>query len=211
MATTSPKKQHRHSQSSPSRYSLHIELLGIQPKIWRRLCIDGRVRLDALHHVLQAAMGWSDAHLHKFEIRAKHYGIPDPEFDELEWEILDEKKYRLNQLLDVGDTCIYLYDFGDGWQHRIRVEAIDDSDTGDADYGEAWIESGERACPPDDAGGPAGYQDMLDTWKNSPKSDEAKELRAWAGADFDPARFDRLAANATINRMHWNRWIKIGA
>jgi hypothetical protein len=155
-------------------------------------------------------MGWSDSHLHKFEIRGKHYGVPDPEFTDPGWEVLDEKKYRLNQLLAEGDTCDYLYDFGDGWLHRITVEAIKDVKPTPSDGGFAWVEAGERACPPDDAGGPGGYQDFLDRLDEDPYGDETKAVQEWAGLDFDPERFDRQAVNATISRMLWNRWIKIG-
>lgn len=162
MATETKTKKHRSSQSTPDHYVLRVELMGIQPSIWRRIHLDGRTRLDALHHILQAAMGWSDSHLHKFEIRGKHYGVPDPEFTDPGWEVLDEKKYRLNQLLAEGDTCDYLYDFGDSWMHHITVEAIKEVKPTPSDGGFAWVEVGERACPPDDAGGSGGYQDFLD-------------------------------------------------
>lgn len=210
MATQTKTKKHRSSQSTPDHYVLHVELMGIQPSIWRRIHLDGRTRLDALHHILQAAMGWSDSHLHKFEIRGKHYGVPDPEFTDPGWEVLDEKKYRLNQLLAEGDSCDYLYDFGDGWLHRITVEAIKDVKPTPSDGGFAWVEVGERACPPDDAGGPGGYQDFLDRLDDDPYGDETKAVQEWVGLDFDPERFDRQAVNATISRMLWNRWIKIG-
>ena len=210
MATATKTKKHRSSQATPDHYTIRVELLGIRPTIWRRIHLDGRTRLDALHHILQAAMGWSDSHLHKFEIRDKHYGVPDPEFTDPGWEVLDEKKYRLNQLLAEGDSCTYLYDFGDGWQHRITIEATKDVKPTPSDGGFAWVEAGERACPPVDAGGSGGYQDFLDRLEDDPYGDETKAFREWAGLDFDPDRFDRQAVNATIARMLWNRWIKIG-
>ena len=73
-----------------------------------------------------------------------------------------------------------------------------------------WIEAGERACPPDDAGGIAGYQEMFATLEDAPYGEEAQRLQTWAGLDFDPERFDRRAANLTIQRMQWNGWIRIG-
>ena len=203
-----PKKKVRRSQSSPSHYQLRVALLDVRPSIWRRIHIDGRARLNAFHHVLQAAMGWSGAHLHRFDIREKHYGVPDPELDV---EIHDERKYRLNQLLDVGDTCDYLYDFGDSWRHRITVEAIEDVDDPDSWSGGAWIEVGERACPPEDAGGSGQYQRFLEALEHEPYGAETKAFQEWAGLDFDPERFDRQAANAAIDRMLWNGWLKIGA
>jgi hypothetical protein len=210
MANTPPKKIHRRSQSSPCIYTLRVDLVGSEPAIWRRIIVDGRCRLAALHHLLQAAMGWSDSHLHKFEIREKHYGVPDPEYDD-GWEMLDEKKFRLNQLLAAGDTCTYLYDFGDSWEHRVTVEGIDDEVDPHQIDGVAWIEAGERACPPDDAGGIGQYQEMFATLENAPYGEEAQRLQTWAGLDFDPERFDRRAANITIQRMLWNGWIKVGA
>jgi hypothetical protein len=210
MATTPPKKKHRRSQSTPCLYTLRVDLVGAEPPIWRQIVVDGRCRLAALHHVLQAAMGWSDAHLHKFEIRKQHYGVPDPEYDDTDWKLLDEKKFRLNQLLDVGDTCLYLYDFGDSWEHSLRVESINDDVDPHRAGGIVWIEAGERACPPDDAGGISGYQEMFATLENAPYGEEALRLQTWAGLDFDPERFDRRAANIAIHRMQWNGWIKIG-
>lgn len=209
MAVATPKKKHRRNQSSPSHYTLYLEMQDIKPMIWRRIHVDGRVRLDALHHVLQAAMGWTDSHLHSFEIGDKHYGVPDPEYEDAD-QLLDEKKYRINQLLDVGDSCIYLYDFGDSWHHRIAVETIEDIDDANSGARNAWVESGAQACPPEDAGGARGYQESLDTLENEPYSDEAKQFQTWAGLDFDPNRFDRHAANAAIDRMLCNSWIKIG-
>lgn len=213
MATTPPKKTHRRSQSSPTHYTLLVELIDTEPTIWRRIHIDGRARLDAFHHVLQAAMGWSDSHLHEFEIRDRHYGTPDLDDADpvdMDREVFSEKKFRLNQLLGVGDTCLYLYDFGDSWHHRITVESIEELD--DANFGprNVWVETGQRACPPEDVGGVGRYQDFLESLENDPYGDDTKQTREWAGLDFDPERFDRQAANNAIDRMLWNGWIKIG-
>jgi len=182
-----------------------------EPAIWRRIYLDGRTRLNAFHHILQAVMGWTDSHLHEFTIREKRYAPPDEEDQFLEIKTFDESKFRLNQLLQTGDVFEYLYDFGDSWQHSITVESIRDLDKDDSNAGRVWIESGQRACPPEDSGGIWGYQESLSVLEDSPYSAEAKEFREWAGLDFDPERFDRRAANAALDRLLWNGWIKIGA
>ena len=210
MASTAPKKRHRSSQSQPSHYTVLVELVDSKPTIWRRIHIDGRARLNTFHHVLQAAMGWSDAHLHEFEIRDKFYGTPDPDFADEDRPVFVEKKFRLNQLLAEGDTALYLYDFGDSWSHRITVESIEDLDERSAQSHLIWVEAGARACPPEDAGGIGQYQDFLESLENDPYGEETKETREWAGLDFDPDRFDRKAANTAIDRLLWNGWIKIG-
>jgi len=74
MATSKPVKRSSKSlksQSSPSVFILKIELVDSEPLIWRRIYIDGRTRLNAFHHILQAAMGWTDSHLHEFTIRGR--------------------------------------------------------------------------------------------------------------------------------------------
>ena len=213
MATSKPVKRTSkglQSQSSPSVFTLKVELVESEPLIWRRIYIDGRTRLNAFHHILQAAMGWTDSHLHEFTIREKRYAKPDDEDHLLGVETFDESKFRLNQVLQTNDVFEYLYDFGDSWQHQITVETIREIDMNDNQGGRVWIEAGQRACPPEDAGGIWGYQESLNTLENSPYSDEAKEMREWAGLDFDPERFDRKAANAALDRMLWNGWIKIG-
>ena len=211
MAVSSvPKKKHKSSLSKPCLITLRIELVGTTPLVWRRITLDGRSSFANLHHVIQAAMGWHDAHLHQFRINNRYIGVPDPESDAPEWHTEDERKVFLNRVLTDDAVFTYLYDFGDGWQHRVTVEAIEDVKPNPSDEGFAWVESGERACPPDDAGGSGCYQDFLDQLENDPYGDETKAFQEWAGLDFDPARFDRQAVNATIARMLWNRWIRIG-
>jgi hypothetical protein len=184
-------------------YCLRIELEGIAPPIWRRLWIDGGVTLLKLHHVIQAAMGWTDAHLHEFQLGGFSYAIPHPE-DDPERVIVDERTVQLEKILKGISGFGYTYDFGDHWQHRITVERIEKATEMSLGYGQ--VEEGERACPPEDSGGPNGYQEFLDRLAKAPKGKDVREFLRWAGKDFDPARFDRHAANAALTRMAWNQW-----
>jgi len=203
LTTTAPKK-HRSSLSAPCLLTLKIELCpeDIQPPIWRRLEVDGRISLAKLHHFIQAAMGWADAHLHEFVIRSQCYMPPLAEVDDETAK--DEKKFRLNQLFVCGEQYLYRYDLGDDWAHRISVEAFERIDN-DPDY-EARVIDGARACPPEDVGGATGYHEFLEKLLTAPDSAEARALRLWAGGEFDAERFDRRAANAAIQRLLWNRW-----
>jgi hypothetical protein len=47
---------------------------------------------------------------------------------------------------------------------------------------------GERACPPEDCGGPWGFTDDLEALAD-PKHEEHEELLGWRGP-FDPEAFD---------------------
>lgn len=184
-------------------YCLRIELEGIRPPIWRRIWIDSGATLIKLHHVIQAAMGWTDAHLHQFHIGGVTYATPHPE-DELDRVIVDERTVRLDRVLNGIGTFAYAYDFGDDWQHRITFEEKRQMTQFSIRHG--FVEAGERACPPEDSGGSYGYQEFLDHLAANPKGDDVREFLQWTGKDFDPARFDRHAANAALTRMAWNRW-----
>lgn len=184
-------------------YCLRIELEGLTPPIWRRLWIEDSVRLIKLHHVIQAAMGWSDAHLHAFQIGGATYATPNPD-DDPEWVIVDERSVRLRKVLGGITAFGYTYDFGDDWQHRISVERV--AKATEMSRGWGFIEAGQRACPPEDCGGADAYQEFLRQRITTPKSTEVHDFLEWAGQDFDPERFDRHAANAALTRMAWNRW-----
>ncbi|EXI78632.1 MAG: Plasmid pRiA4b ORF-3-like protein [Candidatus Accumulibacter appositus] len=194
--------------TSSKLFTLKIELVDTTPLIWRRIAISGHASFAMLHHVIQAAMGWHDAHLHEFRVGDRRIGIPDLDFDDPENPVAKETVLRLDRLLTTDSTFTYRYDFGDSWDHRIRVEQVRDREDHDA-YGPiAWVEGGERACPPEDSGGVGRYQEFLACWENDPYGEQTEQVRTWAGLDFDPARFDRPAAGAAIDRMLGNRWIK---
>lgn len=185
-------------------YTLRIELQDIEPLVWRRLLVDGDTTLSKLHHYIQTAMGWTDAHLHEFEIGGKTYATPHPD-DDPERDVIDERRVRLDRVATTGDHFSYLYDFGDSWQHRVVVERVESFDGDQRGY--AYVSAGERACPPEDVGGAPGYMDFMDQISQRPLDEEGCRLLQWAGEDFDPVRFDRHAANAALLRMAWNRWV----
>ena len=77
-----------------------------------------------LHAILQAAMGWTDSHLHQFTINGVRYG--DTESDKTgELGFRTEGCYPLDLVvLKARSRFDYLYDFGDSWEHTRVVEAI---------------------------------------------------------------------------------------
>ena len=91
-------------------YRLKVTLRGSKPPIWRRVSLSGSDRLDRVHMILNCAMGWTDTHLHAFEIGGARYSVPDPETIQ---EDNDERKVTLAELpLTVGSSFTYWYDFG---------------------------------------------------------------------------------------------------
>jgi hypothetical protein len=169
------------------------------PPVWRRLQVSGGVHLDRLHLILQAAMGWTDSHLHLFAAGGHEYS--DPAF-ELETESQDERRVRLADLaVGEGDTLGYTYDFGDDWRHEVIVEK---ALVADENVRYPICVAGEGACPPEDCGGAPGYQNLREALADM-NHPEHEEFRVWLGlddgAEFDPRRFDLGQVNRALREI----------
>lgn len=177
-------------------YRLRVELLEIKPLIWRRLIVPADIKLPKFHQCLQLAMGWTNSHLHQFKVGDTRYGVPDPDWSEL--EMLDERGVRLCDLIGAAQReIVYEYDFGDGWEHRIVLEQADPPNEF---MSYPLCTAGERACPPEDVGGVPGYEEFLKIIGN-PKHKEHRQSLLWAGGGaFDPEGFDLNAVNRALRR-----------
>ena len=60
--------------------------------------------------------------------------------------------------------------------------------------------AGERACPPEDAGGSYGYAEMLEALAD-PTHDEQESYIEWLGRPFDPEFFDLKAVNDLLRSV----------
>lgn len=192
---------------SLSLLTVTIELRGSKPRIWRRLTLPGDLTLDAVHTLFQAAMGWSDSHLHRFSIGAGT-GYDQPyfitEFDEEEGEEgTREDGVRLDQVLrDPGDRLTYLYDFGDDWEHRVTLESTVPLTQ---ENQQPRCVAGARACPPEDVGGIWGHHEVA-AWlrAGAPADDvpgpfdDAAHAHGWLPDGYDPDAFDTDEATAAM-------------
>ena len=181
---------------------LKIKLDDVQPAVLRRVEVPLTIRLDRLHLVLQAAMGWTDSHLYEIRAGDVGWGMPDPDFGD---GPLDARKTRLiDALEDVGTRSLkYLYDFGDGWEHTVRIERVTDPVPGIA-Y-PRLVEAAGR-CPPEDVGGPRGYSEFLEAIRDS-DHEEHDHMVMWAGGHFDPkvVDADRLTRDVADLAKRWSR------
>lgn len=100
---------------------LKISLVGVsKPPVWRRVLVPATMRLDRLHDLIQAVMGWTDTHMHEFTAGGVDFGPRDPELD-----LVDERKARVGDLIgQARDRMHYTYDFGDYWRHDVLVEKV---------------------------------------------------------------------------------------
>jgi hypothetical protein len=187
------EKPHPYSVLKSQVLQFKIEMAGIRPAIWRRILVPSDYNFWDLHVAIQDAMGWKDYHLHHFEIMGKgkrnevHIGIPDfdgfPDLQEVYpgWEI-----WVLAYFNDLGIEAGYLYDYGDDWWHRVKLEGYIHREM-NTKY--PLCTGGERACPPEDCGGVSGYAEVIKILSD-PRHPDHKDMRRWAGKDWDPEKFD---------------------
>ena len=150
----------------PKYFDFEISLLDIQPSIWRRIQLFAVSNFETLHDAIQDAFGWQRQHLYEFRhidesgsVRTKSSQPVRRIARRKQAEILDDVVVPFADDLPLvsffaeeKDRCLYLYDFGDNWQHSVEVKDV-------VDMPEEFTcrrLDGARACPPEDCGGTMG-------------------------------------------------------
>mgnify|MGYP000946325934 CR=1 FL=1 len=197
----------------PTYCEFEVSLKDIRPRIWRRFLLEASGTFQHLHDAIQDASGaWVDGHLHSFRAsvrdRADICGTPGDPDDVFETDpVRDSRKVRLRDwfpaVVPAGSRpgCVYAYDFGDGWMADVRLRRI-------VELPERFhrrLVAGALRFPPEDCGGPWGYQECLAVlaWSAGgpcPEDGDPAEWRErleWLGEwrpDWDPdaekAEFD---------------------
>ena len=172
-------------------YQFKITLKRIKPPIWRRIQVPETYTFWDLHVAIQDAMGWTDTHLHHFEILSparglkEEIGIPDEDF--INKRILAGWKQKIaDYFSNENNKADYIYDYGDNWKHIVELEKMLPREKG-IKY--PICVGGERECPPEDCGGTWGYEGFLKAIMD-PKHERHEELLNWVGGNFDPEGFD---------------------
>lgn len=196
-----------------TQHTLHVQLHGSEPAIWRRVEVDGSMTLARFHHVLQAALGWTDSHLHLYmdrnpflinsveeHARTVTWLMANSIEEGLEGE--DESGTTLTKALArSGGTLWYEYDLGDSWMHLITEES---SRARDPEEPEARVLGGALRVPVEDCGGLGGWYSLLELRRAESLDPEEQEILQWFTAGIghftpvDPEVFDAGEANMLI-------------
>jgi hypothetical protein len=171
-------------------FELRITRREIRPAIWRQVRVPADLTLGQLHDVLQTAFGWTNSHLHDFQVGDVRFGMDDVQ-DEI--FSVPEEAAPLGAIARAGSKFTYRYDFGDDWEHEVKVEGIVERV---ADERIVCLD-GARGCPPEDCGGTGGYQRMLEVLAD-PADPEHRDMKVWVGRRYDPEKFDLAAVNKKL-------------
>jgi hypothetical protein len=145
------------------------------------------------------AFGWENAHLYQFSPSGYGSyplikdGIED-EFDDAffgfsKGESMYAEETDLSEIFhSEKQKYTYIYDFGDDWIHQITLEKVLDEV-----HMFPELLAGKGQCPPEDCGGPWGYESLQETLSD-PKHPEYKSLAEWIGLEkgevWDAKKFD---------------------
>lgn len=186
---------------------LKITLVGSDPKIWRRVAVDSGLSLDDLNYVIQCVFNWDNAHLYQFLVtpggkitrkamrEATRFTMmgPGPAFDDDDSLPADEAMTGRVFTPDCKQI-LYEYDFGDSWEHLVKLEKR--SPGAGPDFMPVCL-GGENEAPFEDMGGIYSYYRWIDALRD-PDDEMHEEAEIWLGEGFDPAVFDLSVANERL-------------
>lgn len=175
------------------RLSLRVE----RPPIWRTFLLRGDASFADLHAAIQAC-GWTESHLWSFADSSgdELAGVPDNDpmgpVDGMFAGLFGRRKPTpdavevplATHFRNVGDACVYTYDFGDSWEHDVRLEELEKHES---QFERALID-GAGVFPPEDCGGVPGWARLVEYHETGRDPwDDAESLEAWLGEKpFEP-------------------------
>ncbi len=169
-------------------YTFKIDLINTEPLVSRTIKVSSETSLYLMHHVVQTVMGWENRHLYEFTINNLRFAdsrLVDEDFE----DITDVKTVLLEDVFPkTGTTTIYLYDFGDGWKHKL--ELIEISNAPQNELLPSFV-SGQNACPPEDCGGVYRFREIIEILADS-THEEYESIVDWFGPKFNPVAFNKL-------------------
>jgi len=154
-----------------------VSLEGLEPRIWRRFLLRAEGSFEDLHEAIQDAFGWDSSHLWEFQSADEEATAIAGVSFEADWgsDAPPANGVGLTGFFNAPQRrCLYLYDFGDGWRHEVVLR-------GERPAGGTTrsLLAGERACPPEDSGGPGNYPYCVDVAGGLREDPEDEEFAQW--------------------------------
>ena len=109
------------------QYTLKVSL----GKVWRRIVTPANVDLDQLADTILDAYKLDREHLYQFELRdtaGRSMVIAGPHLDDADYFA---EELRVGEVpIQIGESMIFHYDFGDDWRFQITLESVDETNSG---------------------------------------------------------------------------------
>lgn len=207
--------------SSPTDYSgpidafkFRIDLdLGQLHPCWREIIVPSDIPFSVFHMMIQSAFLFVGYHQYDFSLRTRGervrigegaptaaYGASAPGESD---RAVEASTLYLDEVFPKTKTATYSYDYGDGWECKIRfVESI-------GGYSGPWplCTAGSGDAPPEDVGGIGGFERYLKAISD-PGDEEHDFMVAWGASQlWEP--FSREAVNRRMEIWPTDELIKM--
>lgn len=178
--------------------ALRISLLDIEPEIWRRFLVPYDITLIRFHDVIQTVMGWHDAHLFEFHTERGCFTHVHPGLSDDRRSVRSARSAVLKDVTGPETRRFeYVYDLGDDWVHEIILEEVLSNDMQEPVL---RCVGGANQCPPEDIGGPGGYEAYLEAIAD-PSREEYDYFIDVYGDEFEPTYFDIDGVNQRLQKI----------
>ena len=169
-------------------YQLKITIRGSKPPIWRRVIVPEHIAFCDLDDIIEKIFGWTHSHLYEFFIKEWDMRITGAPIMEEE----DNAEECIDSWMEEGTELIYTYDFGDNWEHSIKVEKF-------VEYEERYPVVLKYKGPNmiEDCGGIWGYYQYLDILEDKTHPEYEERLEWMQGGGY-PNTYDLDAINEEL-------------
>ncbi|MDY0287946.1 MAG: plasmid pRiA4b ORF-3 family protein [Sphaerochaeta sp.] len=176
---------------------------GFEKSVTRSFLVPLVMDFATLHAILQIGFGWTDSSEHEFKLKNGAIRIGSDRGDmyfRLMWEGIHpevhvEGETLLSDFIPGVRKIKYLYGFDRGWLLDITVKKAPDFDGGPY----AQCTGGQGTTPPEDCGGPPGYDELCEIL-DDPTHDEYAETHQWVQENPDTI-FDMKRINAKLKKL----------
>lgn len=108
----------------------YVLKVAVRNNCWRRIRLSSHCTLYDLHLAIQQAFEFADDHLYAFFMDGKRWSRKHAFYSPNDIDTPVVTEARLGELnLSVGQTFLYLFDFGDEWEFAVTVENAEPIDT----------------------------------------------------------------------------------
>jgi hypothetical protein len=186
---------HREAGGSETTVArLRIVVDDVEHLVERVVEVPVEIRLDDLHYVFQVAIGWGNCHTFEFRVADQRWGLVDRDLDDNP-DRADSA--NLADLLALGSNFSYIYVFGEDWRHTVQLDGTAEAQPA---VGYPRLVSANGRCPPEDIGGPDGFETYLSAIAN-PEHLLHEGMLDWEISDFNPAECDLPALQRNVDNL----------
>lgn len=168
-------------------YIIKLEFNHLQPEVWRRVIMPAGATFNRLHETIQRVTNFKSAlePYHYFAVEVEDLFITNNPILHEEHKgkkfggrtVKQPSRLKVDGYLEKYGELLYTYDFGNDWQIQVALEETVE----DYFFGYPTLLAGEGMAPPEDVGGPPGYEEFLKVYHN-PQHLDYLSTYAWAAS-----------------------------